>query len=439
MSIVYDLIARNRSGEPIGLPCFCTANEHVLRAVLAYAARTSFPTVIEATCNQVNQEGGYTGMTPCDFIAWLTGMAEQAGVPMNQLILGGDHLGPNPWKSKPVDEAMAKARELVRLYVEAGFTKIHLDASMACGGEAPPSFAQIAERAADLCAVAEAHAPDPEKLVYIIGTEVPIPGGETDEPDSLDVTSVARLDDTIRTHRDAWAARGLVSAWRRIVSVVTQPGVDFGHTSVYPFVVEKAAPLSQAILQHDNLTFEAHSTDYQSTEALADLVRAHFFFLKVGPELTFRFREAVWALAHIEALLDMDVSGPLPEVMLERMRVRPEYWRDYYGGTGSELRVQQVFSYSDRIRYYWTDDVVMEALAQLIETLGERSLPETVVSQCFQGLEFGSVPSTPTALIEGHIQRCVGRYYLASGFRQTAERHGGETGRTLDSKRTGAI
>jgi len=148
---IQDLIAQNRSGQTIGLPCFCTANEHVLKAVLAYAAKTGFPTVIEATCNQVNQEGGYTGMTPADFMKWLKGMAKDAGVPMEQLILGGDHLGPNPWRSEPVESAMEKARELVKLYAEAGFQKIHLDASMACGGESNPTFTQIAERAAELC------------------------------------------------------------------------------------------------------------------------------------------------------------------------------------------------------------------------------------------------------------------------------------------------
>ncbi len=183
MTLVKDLIAKNRAGQAVGLPCFCTANEHVLRAILSFAAKTGFPTVIEATCNQVNQDGGYTGMTAPDFMAWLRGLAGEAGVPMEQLILGGDHLGPNPWKSEPIDVAMAQAIELVKQYVEAGFQKIHLDASMACGGEPNPSFEQIAERAADLCAVAEAHALDPEKLIYIIGTEVPIPGGETEEPE----------------------------------------------------------------------------------------------------------------------------------------------------------------------------------------------------------------------------------------------------------------
>lgn len=419
MSLVHDLIARNRAGEAVGLPCFCTANEHVLKAVLAYAARTGLPTVIEATCNQVNQDGGYTGMTPQDFMAWLRGMADAAGVPMDQLILGGDHLGPNPWRSEPIDQAMQKARELVKLYVEAGFTKIHLDASMACGGEPNPSFAQIAERAADLCAVAEAHAPDPSKLIYIVGTEVPIPGGETEEPDALDVTSVARFRDTIQTHRDAWAARGLEAAWSRIVSVVTQPGVDFGHTSIYPFVPEKAKPLSDAILSEDGLTFEAHSTDYQSTQALSELVRNHFFFLKVGPELTFRFREAVWALASIEDQLGIDQPSNIRQVLKDRMNANPGYWQPYYSGTDEDLRVLKTYSYSDRIRYYWADPQVSASLGKLIATLTTTAVPETVISQAFMGLEFGEMPDGPEELIHLHVQRCVGRYFAAAGQKTT--------------------
>ena len=415
MSLVQDLIARNRAGEAIGLPCFCTANEHVLRAVLAYAKTTGHPTVIEATCNQVNQYGGYTGMTAADFLKWLSGMAAEAGVPMDQLILGGDHLGPNVWKNEPLEIAMEKARELVKSYVQAGFQKIHLDASMACDGEPNPTFEQIAERAADLCAVAEEFAPDPDKLFYIIGTEVPIPGGETNEPDTLDVTSVDRYRATIETHRDAFMARGLTDAWMRIVSVVTQPGVDFGHTSIYPFVPQKAAPLSAEILTDEGLTFEAHSTDYQSTQALADLVRNHFFFLKVGPELTFRFREAVWALASMNEHLGDTDKQDIRATMHEQMASRPEYWEDYYSGTDRELEILKVFSYSDRIRYYWTVPKVADGVSDLISTLNQIQLPETLVSQAFAGLEFGEMPKSADALITHHVQRCVKRYFTAAG------------------------
>lgn len=415
MSHISEMIARNRAGEAIGLPCFCTANEHVLRAVLEFTKKTGLPTVIEATCNQVNQFGGYTGMTAADFMDWLRGMADEVDVPMDQLILGGDHLGPNVWKNEPLDVAMEKSRELVKSYVEAGFKKIHLDTSMACGGEPNPTFAQIAERAADLCEVAEKYAPDPSELFYIIGTEVPIPGGETDEPDVLDVTSVDRFRDTIKTHRDAWDARGLTQAWDRIVSVVTQPGVDFGHTSIYPFVPKKATPLRDAILDEDELTYEAHSTDYQSTGALADLVKNHFFFLKVGPELTFRFRESIWALAQIEEEI---VSGPtskIRETFEWRMTQEPGYWADYYSGPEEELRILRTYSYSDRIRYYWTDPEISKSLDLLIENLSNADLPETVVSQAFMGLDFGDMPMSPTDLITLHIQRCVARYFDAAG------------------------
>jgi D-tagatose-1,6-bisphosphate aldolase subunit GatZ/KbaZ len=415
MSILRDLILRNRAGEAIGLPCFCTANEHVLLAVLAYAKRTGLPTVIEATCNQVNQYGGYTGMTPADFMEWLSGMAADAGVPMNQLILGGDHLGPNVWKNEPLDVAMEKSRELVKSYVQAGFKKIHIDTSMACGGEPNPTFAQIAERAADLCEVAEKYAPDPSKLFYIIGTEVPTPGGETEEPNTLDVTSVARFHDTIQTHRDAWNTRGLDAAWDRVVSVVTQPGVDFGHTSVYPFLPVKAAPLREAIIDEVGLTYEAHSTDYQSTNALSDLVKNHFFFLKVGPELTFRFREAIWALAQIEEEIINDPKSLIRETFEQQMTKDPGYWVNYYNGSDKELRILRTYSYRDRIRYYWTDPEISKSLNLLIANLEQVNLPESIVSQAFMGLDFGEVPETPLALIELHIQRCISRYFKAAG------------------------
>ncbi len=416
MSVIHDLIARNRAGEAVGLPCFCTANEHVLKAILAETARTGQPTVIEATCNQVNQDGGYTGMTPRSFLSWLMGMADAAGTSRDQIIVGGDHLGPNPWRKEPVKQAMAKARELVRLYVEAGFTKIHLDASMACGGEPNPSFEQIAERAAELCAVAEEYAPDPSKLVYIIGTEVPIPGGETEEPDTLEVTSVDRLTATIDTHRAAWSARGLNAAWARIVSVVTQPGVDFGHTQVYPFIPEKARPLSDAIGTHPDLAFEAHSTDYQSTDALAQLVAQHFFFLKVGPELTFRFREAIWALADIAARLPGYDGPDIRAVLARRMTDAPGNWQAYYAGSPSDVEILKTFSYSDRIRYYWADPAVAEALGMMLATLSRKPLPETLVSQSFMGMEFGEIATTPGDLIETHVLRCVRRYFGAAGL-----------------------
>ena len=413
---IKGLIEENRAGRAVGLPCFCTANEHVLRAILRHAAATGVPTVIEATCNQVNQDGGYTGMTAADFIGWIRKMAEAEGVPAGQLVLGGDHLGPNPWRKAAAAEAMANARELVRQYAAAGFRKIHLDASMACGGEPPLSFAEIAERAADLCAVAEASAPDPYGLVYIIGTEVPIPGGETEDVDALDVTSVARFEDTIATHREAFGKRGLDAAWSRIAAIVTQPGVDFSHSSVYPFDPDAAAHLRVAIEAEPGLSFEAHSTDYQPTEALRALVENHFFFLKVGPELTFRFREAVYALADMEDVLVPPEPSDLQRIVAERMAADPGSWIDYYKGDERKVELLKLFSYSDRIRYYWPDKEISRALERMIANLGDGNVTPNIVSRYFTAGDFGKVSSDPIELMHTHVNLCTQRYFEACGY-----------------------
>jgi len=241
---IPSLITRNRSAQAVGLPCFCTANEQVLRSALRFSNAKQVPVVIEATCNQVNQEGGYTGMTATDFRDWIATLAQEYGVSPDAIILGGDHLGPNPWRHLPATEAMERAEVLVRDYAAAGFKKIHLDASMACGDEPTPSFALVAERAARLCKIVESHSPHPEDLIYIIGTEVPIPGGETDDMDELAITSVERLTETIDTHREAFDREGLSHVWPKIVSVVTQPGVDFSHTAIHRFEPEKAEQLA---------------------------------------------------------------------------------------------------------------------------------------------------------------------------------------------------
>lgn len=416
MNDISSLIKQNRAGEPIGLPCFCTANEQVIHSIFQYARENNVPAVIEATCNQVNQEGGYTGMTASDFSTWIANLAKSHQVDVNNIILGGDHLGPNPWRLLPAADAMQKAEILVKDYAAAGFRKIHLDASMACGGEPTPSFELVAERAARLCKIAESHSPHSEELVYIIGTEVPIPGGETDDMEALSITSTGRLNDTIETHRQAFEKEGLSHVWPKIVSVVTQPGVDFSHTGVHRFEPDKASELSAGVRQFENLSFEAHSTDYQPTEALTELVNKQFFFLKVGPELTFRMREAVFSLASIEEHLfpQQDRSG-LINAIDQAMNENTDHWSDYYRGDDALVKQLRHFSYSDRIRYYWTVPSVRKALDKLFSNLSSVQLPETIVSQYFSELDFGSLSVSAEQLVADHIALCISRYYRACG------------------------
>ena len=171
----------------------------VLEACIDRAVADGGPLLVEATCNQVNQEGGYTGMQPADFRDFVLGLAAARGLPAERLILGGDHLGPNPWRHEPAEAAMAKAETLVRSYAEAGFAKIHLDASMACAGDPeplPPEVIAAARRPAGPGCRGRGRAGPSTS----IGTEVPVPGGAHETIDQLEVTRTEDLARTIEVH-----------------------------------------------------------------------------------------------------------------------------------------------------------------------------------------------------------------------------------------------
>ena len=150
---------------------------------------------------------------------------------------------------------------MMTAFAEAGFTKIHLDASMACAGDATLSEQTIAERGAELCAVAESAGRD---LVYVIGTEVPIPGGELQNLDALAVTRPEAARRTYELHEKAFEDAGAGGALSRVIALVVQPGVDMGNAQVFDYEPAKAATLSAAVNELPGLVFEAHSTDYQN-------------------------------------------------------------------------------------------------------------------------------------------------------------------------------
>ena len=115
--------------------------------------------------------------------------------------------------------------------------------------------------------------------------------------------------------------------------------------------------------------------------------------------------------------MELDPSSDVREVISDQMNTNPEHWQSYYSGNEQELKTLKIFSYSDRIRYYWADKKVTTALNTLLQSLDKQPLSQTVVSQAFMGLEFGEMPSDATSLMEQHIQRCVGRYFDAAGHR----------------------
>jgi D-tagatose-1,6-bisphosphate aldolase subunit GatZ/KbaZ len=416
MKAMLDLVSRHKSGLPEGIYSVCSAHPLVIEAALRRAHRTGEVALIEATSNQVNQDGGYTGMRPAAFRERVLEIASAVGLQHDKVVLGGDHLGPNCWQRMPSAVALEKAGVMVAEYVTAGFRKIHLDCSMACADDQQPLHDDlIADRTAALCAITEAAwaAAGGEPPVYIIGSEVPVPGGAHESVDTLAVTTPTAAYATIEAHRQAFRRHGVEAAWNRVVGLVVQPGVEFDHHHVIDYVPSKAVALSRCIESVDGMIFEAHSTDYQTPAALAALVRDHFGILKVGPGVTFALRETLWALSDIATELGLMRDKSLKETMLAEMRRDPRYWKAYY--LDPERRDFDLqYSLSDRIRYYWTVPQVEQACATLLQQLARAEIPLTLISQYlpiqYAAIRDGALRNDPRDLVLAGVEHVLLAY-----------------------------
>jgi D-tagatose-1,6-bisphosphate aldolase subunit GatZ/KbaZ len=394
----------------------------VLEASLRQAMADGSYVLIEATSNQVDQFGGYTGMRPSDFRDFVFEIADRLGFPRERVVLGGDHLGPNRWQKLPAEEAMVNAEALVDAYVRAGYTKIHLDCSMSCAGDPVPAGDElVAERTARLMRVAEDAAREAglgESILYVIGTEVPVPGGAHETLSQLQPTSPQAARATLEQHRIALAARGLGDVWPRIIALVVQPAVEFDHLQVIDYVHDATTELRAVLDGESGIVFEAHSTDYQRPEELRQLVEDHWAILKVGPGLTFAMREALFALAKVEDELVPEGSrSRLVETIDERMLENPGYWENYYEGSADEQRIARRFSYSDRLRYYWPDPQIVEAEARLYENLSAISIPLPLISQFlpeqYTRVRAGELSADPRSLVIDRVRDCLRPYARA--------------------------
>jgi len=419
MKALLELLREHKAGSGSGIYSVCSSHPIVVEAALREARRADHYALIESTSNQVNQFGGYSGMTPVDFREYVAGIAARAALPMHRVLLGGDHLGPNCWRAEPSAVAMERSEQLVADYVAAGFRKIHLDCSMSCADDpAVLSDAIVAARAARLCQASEKawRASGGEPPVYVIGTEVPTPGGAAEDLDTLAVTTPSAVTTTLEAHRIAFLEHGVNDAWSRVLALVVQPGVEFDHHKVIDYKPAKAGELSRRIEHESGLVYEAHSTDYQTPDALAALVRDHFAILKVGPGVTFALREILWALVDIESELGAAPADSLKDVVRAAMQRDPRYWKGYYTEqTSRDFDLQ--YSLSDRIRYYWNVPEVRRASEALVANLGGRRIPLTLLSQYlpkqYAAIRAGALRNDPRELLLDGVAQVLRDYVNA--------------------------
>ncbi|MEE9452832.1 MAG: class II D-tagatose-bisphosphate aldolase, non-catalytic subunit [Paracoccaceae bacterium] len=422
-NILRQTIQKNRAGACIALPSVCSAHPDVLAAALLLAKENDQPLIIEATSNQVNQDGGYTGMRAADFVTFVRQIADKTGFEQSHIIFGGDHLGPQVWRAQPAEIAMEKAKVLVAEYVRAGFTKIHLDCSEGCLGEpAQVDDTTSAARATQLAVICEENAPNPDKISYMVGTEVPPPGGARGaDEEIIHPTTPDSAKTTLLTHFAAFDAAGISAAKSRIAALVVQPGVEFSPTHIDHLPKGGNAALRAMLTPYEGVCFEAHSTDYQHPQAYKELAEMGFAIHKVGPALTFAYRQAIYALDGVLNTLQRDTRAvaSVADVMENLMQENPDHWAKHYHGDARVLRLLRHYSYADRIRYYWTQPQAETAVLDLLRAIDAADIPEPLWMQFFGAetcaratilLQAGYTPAKSRILAE--VQTALAPYFF---------------------------
>ncbi|KND60494.1 Tagatose-6-phosphate kinase AgaZ [Candidatus Burkholderia verschuerenii] len=143
-----------------------------------------------------------------------------------------------------------------------------------------------------------------------------------------------------------------------------------------------------------------------------------FAILKVGPGATFALREALYALADIEnELVAPHARSNLPDVVEQVMLDKPGNWDKYYHGDDDERRLMRVYSYSDRIRYYWADPRVDEAAHRLVDNLASIDIRENLISRYLPEQYWqprrNKIDASPMSLIYSKVRDVIGLYASA--------------------------
>lgn len=428
---LLNIVSLQKQGKAVAIYSCCSSNSFVIKAAMETAKKQNSCVLIESTANQVDQNGGYSGMTPKDFYEFCLQEAENVGLDKNRVFLGGDHLGPLTVSSKPEKEAMEYAKTLVHDYVRAGFTKIHIDTSMKVADDDPNTRLSdeiIARRGATLAKVCEEAYQElleenPEAIhpVYIVGSEVPIPGGAQEESSGMQVTKPQDFRNTVAAFEKAFEDMGIKEAWNHVIAAVVQPGVEEKDAGCEEYDRERAKDLMASIKEYDQLVFEGHSTDYQTKYKLRELVEDGVGILKVGPGLTYAAREGIFSLCVIEEELakvyDFETSH-FKEALDKAMLANPGKWQPYYHGTEKEIAFKRQYSFSDRCRYYFPVKEVQDALNKLISNLREHPVPLPLLSQ-YMPMQYtmvreGTLKNDPEELIKSRIAYTIEEYTFAS-------------------------
>ena len=349
------------------LPSFCTSNIEVIKSILFFCHIKKLPCLIECTSNQVNQHGGYTNKTPKMFIKEILSISKKIKFNSKKLFLGGDHLGPLPWKKRSKTVAIKNSISLINDYLDQKFCKIHIDTSIKCKNDEYINSDIIFERTNEILNNDNIKKKIKDKFL-VVGTEVPLSGSGDNE--NIIKTSKKQIETEVIKFKKILKKQNLKN---NIFGLVIEPGMKYMHSSVTKpnftnFTNKKN------ISKKNNFVYEAHSTDYQSKKILKQLVKNNFKFLKVGPELTYSYSRSLFFMENIEKNNFKLKNSNIKKIIFSSMLKNRKYWEGYYEKKTPELLLN---SKLDRMRYYFNSKPVVNSIKTLkknINLLDKKSI-----------------------------------------------------------------
>jgi len=250
--------------------CLSPISKHIVLAYVKTAKELNAPLYFNASLNQVDRDGGYTGWTPSSFKTYVLQVAREHGF-KGPTILQLDHGG--PWlkdehiaRNYSYSQALNDFLKSLEAFIEAGFNVIHIDTTVDMENETGyADLDKAVRRTIDLILYSEELASKyGVRLEYEIGS------------DRWGYKPVELLNEFAGRTLSGLRARGFDTT--RIVFGVADVGTVVKPGNIVdPVILKKYSDL---MLKH-NLYLKIHSGDY--LENTVELTKHHVGGLNIGP------------------------------------------------------------------------------------------------------------------------------------------------------------
>lgn len=395
------------------LPSFCTANFNVIKILIIFAKYYNLPILLESTSNQVNQFGGYTGLTPRQFYKKIDKLKKKIKIKNKQVMIGADHLGPLPWKKLNSKIALKNAKTLIKKCISLKYDKIHIDSTIVCKDDKNLNLNLIRSRSAKIFNTVPKK--DIKNIFFVFGSEVPFAGGGNTNKIKPSVLNNIKVDYFLYNS----ILKNLNSNKKNKFSLVVEPGMAFSNSKISLPKLKKFKK-NLSFSKKNNFSYEAHSTDYQRLVTLKKLVKNNFRFLKVGPELTFDFYQAIKKMEKIEDT-NCNQKSNISYELMKAMSKDNKYWKDYYKGTKKKIEFLKLNSYLDRMRYYWDSKNVKKSMIKLfknIDTIPQKVLKKELKLKSNEEKQIDKINlKNSDYIIFYYLNSTIKKYYLACNFK----------------------